>query len=146
MNKNTTIIVAVVFVIIAGIGGFFGGMQYQKMQRPTFANRQFGNGVEGQRQGFGANSNFRPVRGQVISMGNNSLTVKLSDGSTKIVVFSGSTRFVKSSSAAEGDLKTGDTINVIGNQNSDGSLTASDVQINPPIMQRPTSGPTGAAK
>lgn len=141
MNKNTTIIVAVILVIAAGVGGFFGGIQFQKMQRPDFANRQFGSGQTGGRQGFGPqNSNFRPVRGQILSISSNSLTVKLSDGSTKIVVLSGNTTFVQSAAAAQSDLKTGDTVNVIGSQNSDGSVTASDVQINPPTMQAPTGG------
>jgi hypothetical protein len=76
-------------------------------------------------------------------MNSNSLTVKLSDGSTKIVVLSGSTTFVKSSPASQSDLKTGDTVNVVGTQNSDGSVTASDVQINPVMLQRPISAPTG---
>lgn len=35
-------------------------------------------------------------------------------------------------SGSKSDLKTGDTVNVIGAQNSDGSVTAQDVQINPP--------------
>lgn len=142
MNKNTTIIVALILVIAAGVGGFFGGIQYQKSQpRGTgqFAGRGFGGGAGG----FGgANSNFRPVRGQILSMDSNSLTVKLSDGSTKIVVVSSTTVFVKSSSASETDLKTGDTVNAVGTQNSDGSLTASNVQINPPMMQRPAVSPT----
>ena len=148
MNKNTVIIVAVVLVIVAAAGGFFGGMQYQKSQPRAagqFAGRNFGGGA-GQGGSGSQNSNFRPVRGQVLSMDNNSLTVKLSDGSTKIVVLSGSTTFVKSSPGSQGDLKTGDTINVVGNQNSDGSVTASDVQINPQTMQRPMGAPTGGAQ
>jgi FlaG/FlaF family flagellin (archaellin) len=134
MNKNTIIIIAIALVMIAGIGGFLGGMQYQKSQPRAFgqfAGRNFG-GANGQGGQFGQNVNFRPVRGQVLNAGSNSLTVKLSDGSTKIVVLSTSTTFVKSQKAASTDLKTGDTVNVLGTQNSDGSVTAQDVQINPP--------------
>jgi hypothetical protein len=144
MNKNTIIIVAVVLVIIAGVGGFFGGMQYQKSQ--SGASGQFAARGLGQGRFGGQNSSFRPVRGQILSIDSNSLTVKLSDGSTKIVVLASNTTFVKSATAAQSDLKTGDTVNVIGSQNSDGSVTASDVAINPTTMQRPTSAPTGAAK
>ena len=143
------IIVAVVLVIIAAGAGFFGGMMYQKSQTSSFGgamgqnvSRQGGNfaGRVGQN---GQNQNFRPVRGQVLSMDNNSLTVKMSDGSTKIVVLSSSTSFAQSTKAALSDVKTGDTINVVGTQNSDGSVTAQDVQINPPA-QGGFARPTGA--
>jgi Cu/Ag efflux protein CusF len=144
MNKNTMIVVAVVLVIIAAGGGFFGGMMYQKNQTSSLGVT----GANGSRQGGnfagrfgGQNSNFRPVRGQVLNMDNNSLTVKMSDGSTKIVVLSSSTSFVQSTKAALSDVKTGDTVNVVGTQNSDGSVTAQDVQINPPQQQMRT--PTG---
>jgi Cu/Ag efflux protein CusF len=145
MNKNTMIIVAVVLIIVALSGGFFGGMTYQKNQTSTLGAT--GRGNFGGR--FGQNGQnaaaFRPVRGQVLSMDNNTLTVKMSDGSTKIVVLSSSTAFMQSTKAALTDIKTGDTVNVVGTQNSDGSVTAQDVQINPPIQARPTM-PTGVAQ
>jgi flagellar basal body-associated protein FliL len=149
-NKNMMILVAVVLIIVAAAGGFFGGMMYQKSQVPSFGMM----GQNGVRQGGnfagrfgGQNSNFRPVRGQVLSINDNSLTVKMTDGSTKIVVLSASTAFMQSTKAALSDVKTGDTVNVVGTANSDGSVTAQDVQINPPsqggfMMIRPT----GAAK
>lgn len=132
MNKNTMI--AVVLIIVAGIAGFFGGIQYQKAQRASFG--QFA-GQGGQfRQRFGQNGqNFRPVRGTVISFDDTGLTVKSPDGSSKIVIVSSSTAFMKSDTAAKSDIKTGDTVMVFGAQNSDGSVTAQQVQINPPTRQ-----------
>ncbi len=132
MNKNTIMIIAAVLIALAAVGGFLGGMQYQKGN--TSSNlTQGGNGTFRQRSGMmGQNGqNFRPVRGQVLSLDSNSLTVKLLDGSTKIIILSGNTAFLKAAKASQSDLKTGDTVNVIGTQNSDGSLTAQDVQINP---------------
>jgi hypothetical protein len=135
-NKNMMIVpVAVVLIIVALIGGFFGGMMFQKNQTPSFGMM----GQNGVRQGgnFAGRSGqnvaaFRPVRGQVLSMINDSMTVKMSDGSTKIVVLSASTAFMQSTKAALTDIKTGDTVNVVGTANSDGSVTAQDIQINPP--------------
>lgn len=144
MNKNTGMILAAVLIVVAAVAGFFGGIQYQKMQRVAFGNGQFGGGFAQGRLNGGQNSNFRMVRGQVLSMGESSLTVKLPDGSTRIVVLSGNTVFLKSATASLSDLKSGDTVNVVGSQNTDGSLTASDVQINPPLQQRPSNAPTGA--
>jgi hypothetical protein len=145
MNKNTTILVAVVLVIIAAAGGFYGGMMYQKNQASTPSATGRGNYAGRFGQTGQSAANFRPVRGQVLSMTNDTLTVKLSNGSTEIVVLSGSTAFMQSTKAALGDVKTGDTVNVVGTQNSDGSVTAQDVQINPPtqggFMMRPTGQP-----
>lgn len=147
MNKNTMMIIAVVLIIVAAAGGFYAGMQYQSGQsRSRFAQggtfRQgFNGGVVGQN---GQNSNFRPVRGQVLSMGSNTLTVKLPTGGTEIVVLSGSTVFMNTQKATLSDLKTGDTVNVVGTANSDGSVTASDVQINPPGVQRPAGSPSAS--
>jgi hypothetical protein len=137
MNKNTMMIVSAVLVVLAAVGGFFGGMQYQKGNSVSNL-AQGGNGAFRQRSGMmGQNGqNFRPVRGQVLSQSTNTLTVKLSDGSTKIVVLSGSTVYLKSTAASQTDLKTGDTVNVVGTQNSDGSVTAQDVQLNPPTPGR----------
>src|SRR5258706_1533293 len=129
--KNNFIIIAILVLIVGLGGGFFAGVVYQKSQAPAFGNGQFR-----QRFGQGGNTNFRPVRGQILSMDSSSLTVKMMDGSSKIVVLSGSTTFFKSSTGSATDIKTGDTVMVIGNQNSDGSVTAQDVQINPPAPRQ----------
>ena len=140
MNKNTTIILGVVLIILALGGGFYAGMKYQSQKISSNFAGGTGNGAIRQRFGaFGQNGqSFRPVRGEVLSMDKNTLTVKLSDGSTKVVVLSSATVFLKSSTAFSSDVKTGDMVNVVGSQNSDGSVTAQDIQINPPA--RPTAG------
>lgn len=137
-------IVAVVLIVVAAAGGFFGGVMYQKNQTSTLSATGRGNYAARFGQGGQNAAGFRPVRGQVLSMDNNSLTVKLSNGSTEIVVLSGSTAFMQSTTAALSDVKTGDTVNVVGTANSDGSVTAQQVQINPPAggaMMRPTGQP-----
>lgn len=147
MNKK--IVILAVLVILAGAGGFFGGMQYQKSQTANrfaqFAGGQGQNGTfyrrfgQGDQRGQGMNV----VRGQVVSTDNNSITLKLPDGSSKIIVVGSSTNIYKSATGSLGDLKTGDTLNVFGTANSDGSVTAQNVQINP-IIQRimPSGQPT----
>jgi hypothetical protein len=150
MNKNTMLIVAVLLIIVALGGGFFAGMQYQKSQNPfqnaaagggQFANRNFGAGGGQGLAGRGAGGQrFTPVRGQILSLGSNTLTVKQQDGTTKIVVIGTSTTFVNTQKAAISDLKTGDTVMVVGGANSDGSITATDIQINP-VQIRPSGVP-----
>jgi hypothetical protein len=139
MNKNMMVLVAVILIVVAGAGGFYAGLQYQKSQpRNTgqFVGRGFG-------LGNGQGQRSAPVRGQVLSIGTGTITVKQQDGTTKLVVVSSSTVFLKTQTAALSDLKSGDTVMAVGNSNSDGSLTASDIQINPQQLRPSTTPPQG---
>lgn len=85
--KNNMII-TVVMVVIIGALGFFGGMQYQKSQRSNFTAGGQGGGFA---RRFGQNGqNGQAIRGEIISSDQNSITVKLADGSTKIIILSSS--------------------------------------------------------
>jgi hypothetical protein len=64
-------------------------------------------------------------------MDDKSITVKEQDASTKIIILSDTTTFSKSADGSKGDLKTGITVAAFGTPNSDGSVTAQNVQINP---------------
>ncbi|MCL4384310.1 DUF5666 domain-containing protein [Patescibacteria group bacterium] len=133
MNKN--IVLAVVAIIGLALG-FGGGMQYQK-------SRQTSNTVlnGGFRRGNGSGNGFRPVLGSIISADNNSITVKMSDGSSKIVLLAGNTTIGKNTKASQQDLTVGQTVQVIGTNNSDGSVTAQLIQLNPEQRIRPTGTP-----
>jgi len=120
---NSKILMVIVVIVIAG-GAFFGGIQYQKSQIGSFAGGQSG----AFRQRMGQTAAFRPVRGNILSIDSNTMTVKLQDGSAKIVILSGSTTYMKEAPSAVGDLKAGDMVMVTGTSNSDGSVTAQSVQ------------------
>jgi hypothetical protein len=135
---NSKILMVIIVIVVAG-GAFFGGMQYQKSQVGNFAGGQ--SGAFRQRMGQGQSAAFRPVRGSILSIDSDTMTVKLQDGSTKIVILSGSTTYMKETPSTVGDLKTGDTIMVTGTSNSDGSVTAQNVQSgNLPTPRVPTQG------
>lgn len=128
--KNVKLI-GVVLIIVALGGGFFAGMKYQQSQSPAGRGGNFQgarNGTFGQR---GAAAGFRPVNGEIISMDDKSITVKLQDGSSKIVLLSETTSLSKSTNGSKSDLKTGEKVAVFGTENSDGSVTARNVQLNP---------------
>lgn len=144
MNKNTIIVIAVILVVVAAAGGFFGGIMYQKNQASTGATGRGSYAARFGQSGQNAAS-FRSARGQVLSMTDNTLTVKMSNGSTELVILSSSTSFAQSAKAASSDIKTGDTVSVVGTANSDGSVTAQDVQINPPA-QGGFARPTGVGQ
>lgn len=121
--KNSTITTVIGAVVIAAIA-FFGGVQYQKSQRPSFGQQ---GGVFARR--FGG-QNAQAVRGQIVSADNNSITVKMQDGSTKLIILPANTTITKATTGSKNDLKTGVQVVVFGTSNSDGSVTATMVSLN----------------
>lgn len=121
-NLLLTIIVA----IVVGAAAFFGGVKYQENKTPQRDWQRQG----GQFQNIGRN-NLRPVNGEIISTDEESITVKLNDGSSKIVLLSEKTTMNKASEAAKTDLKKGEKVAVFGTENSDGSVTAQNIELNP---------------
>lgn len=119
----------IIALIVGGAVGFFGGMKYQQGKQPAFS-RQFGQGGRFG-QGTGGRTGFRPTAGKIIVSDDKSITVQLQDGSSKIVFLTGTTQINKAENAAKSDLKTGEQVAVFGTDNSDGTVTAQVVQINP---------------
>ena len=104
------------------------------MFRPWGTSRPPPVGAGGQGQGrFGGGNGGgnRPVVGEILSMDATTITIKMQDGSSKIVLLSDKTVFNKSTEGSKADLRTGTRIAASGTDNSDGSVTASTVQINP---------------
>lgn len=138
--KNPMIITIIVALVVGG-AAFFGGMQYQKTQASSPMQGQFrgpnGQAPAGGFQGRGGNSQgMQPVSGEIISQDDTSITVKLQDGSSKIVILSDDTNINKSSEGSKSDLKTGETVTAFGTTNSDGSVTAQNVSIGGNTMFR----------
>lgn len=144
--KNNVAIFVIIALLIGGGAGFFGGMQYQKSQRAAgfgqFANSGFSaRGGSASGRGVGARGNG--ATGTILSADANSITVKLADGSSKIVLLTGSTSINKATQGSVSDLAVGTTVAAFGTTNSDGSITATNVQINP--MMRGPGGPSGSS-
>ena len=128
---------AIALVMVGG-GSFYAGTKYSNSAAPQARSGQAQQGG-GQRGRFANGAGF--VAGSIIAMDPQSITVQLggpnasstNNGSTgsKIVLFSASTQVGKFVTGAATDLKVGQTVMVQGNQNSDGSVTASSIQIRP---------------
>lgn len=155
--KNTMIVAVVIVAVVAGGVGFVGGMKFQQQRVPVnvgrFANGQFGNGQmmrgnnqqfgnqqSGQAVGNGMRGTFRPVNGSIVSVSDNTMTVKLEDGSTKIILFSDTTQLNKAAQATKQDLKVGTTVAVFGQTNADGSVSAQNIQLNPQTVTNISTG------
>lgn len=142
--------IAVLACGVISAATFYAGTRYQASMQPSLGNGQFEgnfqNGRTGNRMigpGTGASgatrSGFRPVNGEIISVDDKSAVVKLQDGSTKIVLISEKTNINKAEKAAIADLKVGETVSVFGTQNTDGSVSAQNIQLNP--QRYPTPPP-----
>lgn len=133
---NNVVLIGVVAALVFGASGFYGGVKYQQSKMSNgmmFAGAR--NGTAGDvnakaRQVFGGMGGQKGmIIGEIISKDDTSIIVKLPDGGSKIIFFSGSTTVNKSVSGALADLETGKTAMITGADNSDGSITAQNIQI-----------------
>ncbi len=83
------------------------------------------------------------VTGEILSKDAQSLTLKLRDGGSRIVLISSSTSVEKTASGSLNDLAIGKAISVQGSPNQDGSITAQTIQLQRLIV-RPSGSPAPA--
>jgi hypothetical protein len=128
--KNNLLITIVIAIAVAG-AAFFAGVKYQKAQTPSMPNLEAMRGMM-KRNGseLGHQSGAQAIRGEVIDQDEGSLTIKLPDESSKIILISENTTINKASEGSIDDLATGEQVMVFGRSNSDGSISATQVQLN----------------
>jgi hypothetical protein len=125
-----TLIISIILILAVGAGSFFGGMKYgQSKSGMGFKNGNFKGALTGMPgTGTRQNSGSPFVLGEIISKDDTSMTIKTSNGGSKIVFYSGSTSIQKTATGTAADLETGKSVTVIGTTNSDGSITAQTIQ------------------
>lgn len=77
MEKTKIILVIAVLLVIFTGGGFYAGRKYQQSKSPRFGN--FSSNHNGQFQPR-FNQGIKPVRGEIIILDDQSITIKLPDG------------------------------------------------------------------
>ncbi|OGN28154.1 MAG: hypothetical protein A3A33_02255 [Candidatus Yanofskybacteria bacterium RIFCSPLOWO2_01_FULL_49_25] len=141
-------IITAVLVVIVGFGAFFGGSAYANNKAATTRQARIGaaggfgagrgvaggtGGIEGMNAGGFSN-------GDIIAKDATSITIKMRDGSSKIVFYSGTTEVGKFVSGNTDDLAVGKTVTITGKANTDGSITAKSIQVRP-SMPSPSATP-----
>jgi hypothetical protein len=128
---------------VIAIAFFYGGYSYGShgsSQQASAANFRAGGtmgtftgangGTSGGTRGA-RNMGGGVVAGSIITKDDQSITVKLQDGGSKIVFVSGTSQVTKNVSGDLTDLSIGTNVMVGGTPNPDGSITAQSVQIRP---------------
>ncbi|MDB5225185.1 MAG: hypothetical protein JWL87_137 [Candidatus Adlerbacteria bacterium] len=143
ITKNQMIGGAVAAVVLLS-ASFWGGMSYAKSastMRSGFSAA--GGNAQFMMRGAGGTTMVRGgglVAGEILSKDANGVTVKMQDGSTKLVLIGGSTQVLKQAEGSADDLSIGTMVTVTGSANGDGSVTAQSVQIRPAGMAAPAGG------
>lgn len=142
------IFIALAFLILVAGGAFYGGTKYTQtkntkgiglgnfkdLQNLSTEERQqrfreMGAGLGFAGRGGGQSGNF--IAGEIILKDNQSVTIKMPDGGSKIIFYSDATKISKSVDGNLEDLSVGENVNINGDQNQDGSITAQSIQIRP---------------
>lgn len=141
------IIPIIVCALVIGSGAFYAGTKYSQGKglgnmragAGTFINlspeerqarmQEFGAGAGAGGRVAGGSRAGGAVAGEILSMDDKSVTVKLRDGGSKIIFISGSTQVMKTIEGSAKDLVVGEQITVMGSANSDGSVSGQTIQI-----------------
>lgn len=158
-KKILMIVGSIVLVLAVGSGSFYGGMLFQQAQSTNIRNDFFANrggdggpstgsgqafgvgpgnfgggGNSGGGGNFGGGNGNGPdggrTFGQITRIEGDTITLSTPQGQNEIkVTLTDSTQIQKTVVGDAGDLKTGDTIVVAGERDSEGNVTAQTVQI-----------------
>lgn len=137
--KNESILIAcAITAVIAGGVGFVAHAKLQsKNQFANWGERgesfRMMEGKEGKGRGMGQGMMGRggAQSGEVTAKDGKTLTLKMSDGSTKLVILSDTTTYRAAVESSLDKVEVGTKIAAFGTQSTDGSTVATSIEINP---------------
>ena len=135
--KNNLLLIVLVVALLAGGAGFFGGMKYQESKMPSRTDFQARMGMRQDTPGVHSPAGPEMIRGEIIGQDEESITVKLADESSKIILITKNSAINKTEEGGVDDLSEGVEVMIFGQENSDGSITAQSIQIGTGFFRRP---------
>jgi len=129
-------IISIAIAIVVIGGSFYGGMLYgQSKKSMSFGPQDFQRNTAGNFQKGTVKESVAAIfNGEVTAKDEQSLTLKMADGSSKIIFFSASTKISKMAEGSASDVEIGKQIMATGTKNSDGSYTAATIQLSPRVQ------------
>ena len=137
--KNKPIIVGAVALIIGLALGYFGSTALAAPAKSTTARGSFAAGAGGFTRTGGNTAAGGFLTGTVAATDSGSITLNTRDGSSHVVLVTPDTSVSKSVSGTLADVAVGSTVIVSGTTNSDGSVSATLVQIRPAMPNAPVT-------
>jgi len=134
MNIGKTVLV-IVLIILAGMIGLAVGILFN-IRRNLAAN--FSNRPRMMRSWnrFPSNQSKtglrNTIRGQITAVNGDTVTVQLLNGASQTVQITNTTTIDNANQGTKQDLQNGKTVQINGITNSDGSINATTVLVNPP--------------
>ena len=127
---NKTVVLTGVVALIIGLGaGYFGGNALHRApQGQRVGGGSFPMGGRGGMMGG-------LLTGTVAAKDATSITINTRDGSSHVVLLTSGTTVSRSVSGSESDISVGSTVLVTGTANSDGSISATLVQLALPALR-----------
>ncbi|MFA5368435.1 MAG: hypothetical protein WC303_00255 [Candidatus Paceibacterota bacterium] len=127
MKKISSVIGLIIIFALFSAGFFYVGMKYgssKSMQRgQNFQQIGLKNGSNPMQNKGGL------IAGDIIAKDDKSITVKLIDGSSKIIFLSDNVQINKAAVGTINDLEIGSTVSVSGTNSQDGSVIAQLIQL-----------------
>lgn len=137
--RKALVPILIILIVVVGAGSFYGGMIYGRSKSGMRGQQGFGQ-MGGGPGGMASSTNRRVgnqgmsfINGEILANDGKTMTVKINTGGSKIILFSDNTEIGKMASGTASDLTVGQNIMVNGKTNTDGSITASSVQIRPSV-------------
>lgn len=139
MTSQNIVIACAVTAIVTGGAGFWGGTRYSGERRTMMRvqnteGRPYGNRVT--QGGPSAPMGQRSTAGEVTAKDDKSITVKMNDGSSRMIILSDKTTYRTSEESSLDVITVGTKVAVFGESSNDGSMTAASIEINPQMMSQ----------
>lgn len=125
-------------VLAAIVLGYFLGMSFPIKNQNAVSRESKINMMGNMTPRAGAMGGSRPISGEIIAVDDKSITIKLQNDTSKIILFDSGIIINKMAKGAITDLKVGEKVAAFGSENTDGSMTAQNVQLNPQFQMNKT--------